>query len=933
MRLLGFTFIPHRNAVQHMKQVALSGPEEQIEQQRPALYILLSFLLPLVVITAALAGLKIAPFGDHTLVISDGNALYINYLGYVGRAVRGLEGFTYSFEKGLGGNMMGSWGWFLLNPTFALFALFDIADYPTAYTAVSTLNLCLCGLTMYLLLAGLYGHKPDHLIFSTAYALCGFNVANVFQMNFFIGVTVLPLMVLGLVRLFQDRSPLLYILSLGYALLMNFYFGFMLCAASILFFCAAWIADGKSVENKKRVILKYCLSSLLAGVLSAVIWLPALLSLRGGRLDQTTLEMFSFGEKLPFLEIGAKLFSGANSTDELVNGRPNIFIGILPVALVILFFRNRGTDRRKKIAAAFLLCVYAFSFYIIVFDSLMHGGTATNWFNFRYSFIFSFLLLFIAAYEWRSFTSAPAADRRFLWAVVLVGTVIIFSKHYEFIGGGEILADLSVLALMFLALRMHRKDPAKNSARVLTLVVLLLMSFNLFLNYRVSTKRIMEWEHKESEYQGIVNYVDALVSGVRQGDPGFFRIEINRQRSGTTGNDPMLYGYDGVGHGGSDERNFVRNQLGKLGIHRFDMRNYYWEGVPPAADSLLSIRYIIAEEDLGEEKNYERTVNLGGWTLYRNPYALPLTFLSSPGIEKTEIDYSDIFANLNAVWSALSGEDRRVFEEENEVSFIAHPRKGAGEISLVEAAAIVEKRDQAAEAEDTQETPGKTNIRKKEPPMDASYIEYTWTASRDGAVYIYNRSGMADDKGAYEPVLCFAGYYRAGETVTGYLPVADDSVSTYLLEEVAGRFRAAYADADALAELSELVRSRPTTIEKVTESHLRGEFTSDGNQLLLFTIPWDEGWTLWVDGEKAEIRKILDLFMAAEAPAGTHIYELRFMPEGLKPGAAAAAAGLAALLVFLLIDRGQRKRRKAMQAEAPSLEAQETEIPPFSEEM
>ncbi len=908
--------ITNGNAVHNMKLFASSQPSGRVEKERPALNILLSFFLPMVVITAALAGLKIVPFGDHSLVISDGNALYVNYLGYVGRAVRGLEGFTYSFEKGLGGNMMGSWGWFLLNPTFVLFALFDIADYHLAYTLVSTLNLCLCGLTMYLLLAGVNGHRLSNLIFSTSYALCGFNVANVFQMNFFVGVTVLPLVVLGLIRIFQDRGPLLYILSLGYALLMNFYFGFMLCAASVLFFCAAWIADGNSVRNKKRVFLKYCLSSLLAGLLSAVIWLPALLSLRGGRLDQTTIASFSLGERLPFLEIGAKLFSGANSTAELSNGRPNVFVGILPVALVILFFRNREIDRRKKTAAAFLLAVYAICFYIIAFDLLMHGGTTTNWFNFRYSFVFSFLLLFIAAYEWRYFTAAPAADRKFTWAAILLGVVVVFSKRYEFISGGEVLADLAILAVVFLALWMHRKDPAKNTARIFALVMLLLMSFNLFLNYRVSTKRILAWEYKESEYQDVVNNVDALVKGVQQGDPGFHRMEINRQRSATAGNDPMLYGYDGVGHGGSDERNFVRNQLSKLGVHRFDMRNYYGEGVPAATDTLLGIRYIIAEENLAEEKGYEKVVTLGGWTLYRNPDALPLAFLSDPGIEATETDYTDIFANLNTVWSALSGEDTRVFEEENEITFLAHPRKGAGEITRTEAAAIVEKRDQIAAAEGEQEPSSATS--REEPPTDISYIKYTWTASRDGAVYVYNRSGVIDDRGAIEPQMNCVGYYHVGDTVTGYLPVADDSISTYLLEDVAGRFRAAYADTDALAALSEKVRFRPTTIEKLSESHLRGEFTSDGNQILLFTIPWDEGWTLWVDGEKAEIRKVLDLFMTAEAPAGIHSYELRFVPTGLKAGAAAAAVGAVLLILFLLFDLKNRRERPPRKEEGYS---------------
>ena len=170
-------------------------------------YLALSLLLPLAIQFIALLWLKVTPFGDKTLVISDANGLYINYLAYVGRAVKGLEGFVYSFEKGLGGNMLPNIGITMLDPFFALFALFEVRDYPLAFTLVCVLNLSVCGLSVYLLLAELYGHKRSNLIFSTSYALMGFSVANVFQVFFFSGVQMLPLMALGLRRLLRDRSP------------------------------------------------------------------------------------------------------------------------------------------------------------------------------------------------------------------------------------------------------------------------------------------------------------------------------------------------------------------------------------------------------------------------------------------------------------------------------------------------------------------------------------------------------------------------------------------------------------------------------------------------------------------------------------------------------------------------------------------------------
>lgn len=908
---------------------------EKIKNKSIIFYIL-SLGIPAIVILAALAGLGITPFGDNSLVMSDGDGLYINYMGYVGRAVQGQEGILFSFEKGLGGNMVGSWGWFLLNPSFALFAFADITNFMSVYTWVSLLNFCVCGLTMYILLKDIYGHKGDNLIFSTAYALNGFLVANVFQLNFFSVIPVLPIMVMGLRRVLKDQNPIIYIFSVAYALLTNFYFGFILCVASFLIFLVFFIADRKQRENNKRVALKYIISSFLAGILSSVVWLPALLSLRGGRLDQSIANAISFKENMPFLDMFSKLFTGANSTAELQNGLPNIFIGILPVFLVILFFLNKKISKQRKAAAAVLLLTYLISFYVVAFNIVMHGGTVTNWFNYRDSFVFCFLMLMIAAEEWTHITDEPGKNLKLGAVILVVSTLIIFSKKFEYVSGTMALLDFAILALMFLAYRMHKKDSLKNTKRALTMIVLVLMCLNLYLNYNFSTKNIMEWTNKESEYQSVTVPVDALVEAIHNSDGGFYRMEIGEQRSGNCGNDPMLYGYDGVGHGGSDDRDFVRLALSELGVHRFNMRNNYGRGIPSATDTLLGLKYIISKEDLAEEKGYERKVGLGEWAIYQNPYALPVGIIANSEVLETEIDLEDIFDNLNRTWSSLTGNEESVFIEEENIMFSSHNVSDPLELSQEEAKSIVSSRDamisaQTASGESAEESISKSSESSEgrvsvsaansneyqprgtfqEKPENAHYIMYTWKASRDGAVYSYNRSGMTEDNGAILPAMNYEGYYHKGDTVTGYIPVTSSFVTEYLLEEVAGRFIVAYVDEDVLVEMSQTILDRPSTIEKLTDSHLRGTFTSEVGQNLLFTIPYDDGWTLTVDGKETELKKVLDVFMAADVEPGEHVYEMKFMPSGLKIGALAAGASLLLIIIYVLLDRRQRRQHLA----------------------
>ena len=74
---------------------------------------------------------------------------------------------------------------------------------------------------------------------------------------------------------------------------------------------------------------------------------------------------------------------------------------------VVRAFLNQRIERKKKVAASLFLLFYLISFYVPVFNIAMHGGTVTNWFNYRDSFEFCFFLLMTAAEEWNNLMDEP----------------------------------------------------------------------------------------------------------------------------------------------------------------------------------------------------------------------------------------------------------------------------------------------------------------------------------------------------------------------------------------------------------------------------------------------------------------------------------------------------------------------------------------------
>jgi uncharacterized membrane protein YfhO len=117
----------------------------------------------------------------------------------------------------------------------------------------------------------------------------------------------------------------------------------------------------------------------------------------------------------------------------------------------------------------------------------------------------------------------------------------------------------------------------------------------------------------------------------------------------------------------------------------------------------------------------------------------------------------------------------------------------------------------------------------------------------------------------------------------------------------------AYADNAVLADYAKQLNARDITFNAEHENDLNGTFTAEKNQRILFTIPWDEGWTCYIDGQKVPIDKTWDLFMSVEAPEGAHTWEMKFFPAWMDIGLGISGAALVGFVVLMVVwKRSQR---------------------------
>ena len=111
--------------------------------------------------------------------------------------------------------------------------------------------------------------------------------------------------------------------------------------------------------------------------------------------------------------------------------------------------------------------------------------------------------------------------------------------------------------------------------------------------------------------------------------------------------------------------------------------------------------------------------------------------------------------------------------------------------------------------------------------------------------------------------------------------------------------------ADSIARASKTVYNLTRTRTGVT-----AESSFEEDEFVFFSIPWEEGWSAYIDGEAVSLEKVNVGFMGLVVPAGHHDIELRYRTPGLAAGALATLGGSAALGLYCGLGYTIKSRKK-----------------------
>ncbi len=334
---------------------------------------------------------------EKTILLYDMGAQYAPFISYLGKLGDGFNNLMYQSLSGMGGSFFGTWAYYLVSPLSFIVLLFDEYHLPDAIYLIVLIKIALCGLTMciYLKKGHLEISNPFILLISScSYALMSYNMMYMILPMWLDGVIMLPLVILGVDYVLCRKSGVFFIIAFSLSVILNYYTAYMIAIFAVIYYLYRIFSVKTDRISFRNSFLTLALSSIISVMLSAWIWIPVYMDFKRGKLAEGDKEIPYFIRNVfhALRQLLPASYDGVNPSDA-----PGIYCGIIFTVLLILVFISKKFSLRKKIVIFFVFAFYFFSFCFGYLDVLWHGMKIPNCLPARYSFTFTFFLIFISA--------------------------------------------------------------------------------------------------------------------------------------------------------------------------------------------------------------------------------------------------------------------------------------------------------------------------------------------------------------------------------------------------------------------------------------------------------------------------------------------------------------------------------------------------------
>ena len=932
------------------------------------------------------AVLGITPFGDASFLVYDMKRQYVDFFAYLKSVVFTENDLRYSLSNGLGGEMPGFFAYYLTSPLNVIFLVVPHAYYPEAVSVLLCVKTGLTAVTCREFLAwdaecvlgacesaGTGTDDPLHamshctcpydslfsyvtILLAIAYAFSAhfiMNLSNTIWHDAFLWAPVFMMMSLKLVGAAKGTGTMAGFikcaLSAAVLIYLHYYIAYMVLIVTFVWVLVRAVRNynltkGQVCGQIMKRIGAWCLSCVLGAALTACLMLPTALALpdsakgEGSVFTRISESVSLIGsEGYSVLELLKRLVPFTFTTDQVYEGAPQVYVGVvvlvLAVGYVVNCIRRResestgtGTDDSLhamshctcpfdslSLEPIILLAFLLLCFLLPPLDLIMHGGSAPWGYRFRYAFLFSFILVVMA--------------HRFVY--------MIADKHMGHCTrpfGPPVPFVTVFIILSFLVLA----DSLTNAA-----MVIVRMSYNM-----ETASHYREWtrEMEQALY-------DAGIENGQYGDSDeVFRMEIlpHLRRSE---NDASAFAFNGVTHYNSEGNMEQYRFLQSLGMN-YDghFADFDYDNLPAPITAITGVKYMVApDEDGGDGMDvmhslslYERKDDL---SLDLYPFHIPVAMCYPNGRFKPEenaweelvdeqVETLDPFLYTSRILYALYHGVNAPEEEKARQAFtnptgttdpkygytqvFAYSKIALNPVKLVNNA-YVKSFQPYSYYSDHADSVFQNGSAPFMPPYGYFYLAGLKNQSQNMSIYLNDalRSGYANASAT--KILLMNSLLPEYEYHVSWQK--NPNVIAEIRQEIAGETvetvdfgTPLFVETLPVATyyVAQKIMEQEAPLHKITSSHLQIEVPEGmqaADRQFVVLLPYHRGWKATAEGRTCEISRMFGGYMLVDVKGaeGAQIrIDLEFTPPGMYAGwMISAVAGVVVMIMLLCVWRGK----------------------------
>ena len=385
------------------KEPKLALRERKDPDYRPLLAFL--FALLLYCFTAVICNKY--PTGQYSFILSDLKAQYAPFLALNRARIVSLSGgsehmlnnLTYSFQLGLGKNIMGTFGYYMASPLNLIYLLFEPSQIDLVVILLVILKLSFASGFMALFLGTRTEDKKTKwpVLLGIVYAFSLYAQAFAFQIMWLDGYMLLPLLLYFVERFITKKRYLGIIVTLLLLFVSNYYIAYMVGIYSFIYLIVRMIELKTKIREAVGTAVRYALTAGFTAMCTAVLILPVgidtIVNSDKTRVSadpdlimyspMTFIEMFLLGDPGDFMDV-------------LPANYPFFFLSLMVTILLILYVTSKVFNGREKVIHILCLIGALLSTGFYYFDKAWQVFDDPNWFFHRHAFVFLALFLVIA---------------------------------------------------------------------------------------------------------------------------------------------------------------------------------------------------------------------------------------------------------------------------------------------------------------------------------------------------------------------------------------------------------------------------------------------------------------------------------------------------------------------------------------------------------